>query len=195
MAIKYNGTTIPDTGTIKYNGTSLTKVIYNGTTVWEKWSQKTGSYMTVGSKAFNRLANDVTYNGFRYRTYGIRDDGDYAYLNKAFDGNTSTSVSCRTDGNTGWIQVDFPTWIKPVEIYIKMDGRGWSSPAVLVGWSKDSSAWVELGTFNTPGSGQVEKTFTLSGNVEMSALKAYTTNTGDGISVWEFQVKKWYQKG
>ena len=35
MALKVNSTTIPTTGTIKYNGTSLTKVICNGTTVWE----------------------------------------------------------------------------------------------------------------------------------------------------------------
>ena len=36
MPLIYNGTTIPNTGTIKYNNTSLNKVIYNGTTVWEK---------------------------------------------------------------------------------------------------------------------------------------------------------------
>ncbi len=36
MALIYNGTTIPNTATINYNGTSLTKVIYNGTTVWQK---------------------------------------------------------------------------------------------------------------------------------------------------------------
>lgn len=38
MPLKYNGTTIPNTGTIRYNGTSLNKVIYNGTTVWEKFN-------------------------------------------------------------------------------------------------------------------------------------------------------------
>ena len=36
MSIIYNGTTIPNTGIIRYNNTSLNKVIYNGTTVWEK---------------------------------------------------------------------------------------------------------------------------------------------------------------
>ena len=38
MSIIYNGTTIPNTGTIRYNGTSLNKVIYRGTTVWEKFN-------------------------------------------------------------------------------------------------------------------------------------------------------------
>lgn len=36
MSIIYNGTTIPSTGIIKYNNTSLNKVIYNGTAVWQK---------------------------------------------------------------------------------------------------------------------------------------------------------------
>ena len=34
MALKVNGTTIPASATIKYNNTSLTKIIYNGVTVW-----------------------------------------------------------------------------------------------------------------------------------------------------------------
>ena len=36
MAIKFNNTEIPNNGIIKYNGTELTKVICNGTTVWVK---------------------------------------------------------------------------------------------------------------------------------------------------------------
>ena len=47
MSIKVNGTAIPAAaGNIKYNGTNLTKVICNGTTVWqvvtEKWIVKNG---------------------------------------------------------------------------------------------------------------------------------------------------------
>jgi len=37
MPLIYNGTEIPNTSSINYNGTSLTKVIYNGVTVWEKY--------------------------------------------------------------------------------------------------------------------------------------------------------------
>lgn len=190
MALKFNGTNIES---IKFNGTALDKLIYNGVTVWESWVLKNGSFMSVGSKVFDRLANDVTYNGFRYRTQGIRDDGEYAYLNRAFDDNIATSASCATSGNIGWVQIDFPKVIKPVEIYIKMDARGWSSPATLYGMVNDG--WVSLGTFSTPGSGQIEKTFTLTGTQEMTALKVETTNTGDGISMWEFKVSKWYEKG
>lgn len=36
MALIYNGTTLPSTANITYNGTSLTKIIYNGVTVWQK---------------------------------------------------------------------------------------------------------------------------------------------------------------
>lgn len=36
MSLIYNGTAIPNTGIIRYNGTELSKVIYNGITVWEK---------------------------------------------------------------------------------------------------------------------------------------------------------------
>lgn len=40
MSIIFNGTTIPiDTGIIKYNNIEVTKVVYNGTTVWEKISE------------------------------------------------------------------------------------------------------------------------------------------------------------
>lgn len=59
MAIKYNGTTIPTSGTIKYNGVSLTKVIYAGVTVWEKitagfkyWNHNSGSGSPSVSRTF-----------------------------------------------------------------------------------------------------------------------------------------------
>ena len=52
MSIIYNGTTIPNTGIIRYNNTSLNKVIYRGTTVWEKL-----------------VTSTVTYNGTGWRVY------------------------------------------------------------------------------------------------------------------------------
>ena len=36
MPLYINGNNIPNTGNVNFNGTSLTKVIFNGTTVWEK---------------------------------------------------------------------------------------------------------------------------------------------------------------
>lgn len=36
MALIFNGTTLPPSADIKYNGISLTKIIYNGVTVWQK---------------------------------------------------------------------------------------------------------------------------------------------------------------
>ena len=65
MAFKFNGTAIPDSGTIKYNGTSLKKLIYNGVTVWKKALSllsstyfTADSYVTVSSSAVK-----VTHNG------------------------------------------------------------------------------------------------------------------------------------
>lgn len=51
MALIYNGTTIPNTATINYNGTSLTKIIYNGTTVWQKatWQKVTNAPITINT--------------------------------------------------------------------------------------------------------------------------------------------------
>ncbi len=46
MALIYNGTTIPSSATIKYNGTTLTKIIYNGVTVWQKVTDVTQNFGT-----------------------------------------------------------------------------------------------------------------------------------------------------
>ena len=58
MSLIVNGTTIPETGTVKFNGTSLSKIIYNGVTVWERWVKKTGTHYTA-SLAFE-LGSDYT---------------------------------------------------------------------------------------------------------------------------------------
>ena len=44
MALIYNGTTITGDYTVKYGNTSLTKIIYDGKTVWEKNTSKTYRY-------------------------------------------------------------------------------------------------------------------------------------------------------
>lgn len=44
MPFIYNGTTITGSYTVKYGNTSLTKIIYNGQTVWEKITSKTYRY-------------------------------------------------------------------------------------------------------------------------------------------------------
>lgn len=48
MALVYNGTTITGSYTVMYGSTSLTKIIYNGTTVWEKITSRTYKYNFAG---------------------------------------------------------------------------------------------------------------------------------------------------
>lgn len=50
MALIYNGKSIPNTGVIQYNATNLTKVIYNGVTVWTKMTYATS---LSGTHKFN----------------------------------------------------------------------------------------------------------------------------------------------
>jgi hypothetical protein len=61
MALIVNGTEIKSTDTIKYNGTSLTKIIYNTTTVWTKvnTTQLTANYTLYTE----RTSNKFTYKG------------------------------------------------------------------------------------------------------------------------------------
>lgn len=54
MALIYNGTTIPYSGTVSYNGTNLTKIIYNSTTVWVQ------SYIQTIRKVSSTLVDNVT---------------------------------------------------------------------------------------------------------------------------------------
>lgn len=57
MALIYNETTIPNTGIINYNNTDLTKIIYNGTTVWDAlkfkyWNHTSGSGTPSATRTF-----------------------------------------------------------------------------------------------------------------------------------------------
>ena len=63
MALKVNSTTIPTTGTIKCNGTSLTKVVCNGVTVWQKIKSITqsGSF-NVSSSSYETKTVTVTFD-------------------------------------------------------------------------------------------------------------------------------------
>ena len=86
MSIKFNGTTISNTDVIKLGSTTLTKVIFNGTTVYTKQRTETGTQFishkcgdeseveTEGkvsvtfSKAFSSIPN-VTYTTTNYKGY------------------------------------------------------------------------------------------------------------------------------
>lgn len=65
MALKFNGTTIQPSYTVKYNNTELKKIIYNGVTVWEK-------YLYLYNSGNN--CSDV-HGGFEALAYGGYDRG------------------------------------------------------------------------------------------------------------------------
>ena len=69
MSIIYNGTTIPNTGIIRYNGTSLNKVIYNGTTVWEKFN----GYLYYYGNEYTSFTGGWNDNG--YSMHGSAPEG------------------------------------------------------------------------------------------------------------------------
>ena len=62
MALIVNGTTIPETNDIVYNGTALTKIVFNGVTVWEKDDSKTlidvGIYIMSNGASFDQPGYD-----------------------------------------------------------------------------------------------------------------------------------------
>ena len=67
MALIYNNTEIPSTGQVIYNNTDCSKVYYNNTLVWEKWTKPSSVTLTNlcgSSAAFSGYASfsDIGYN-------------------------------------------------------------------------------------------------------------------------------------
>lgn len=63
MALIYNGTTIPASANIYYNGTSLSKIIFNGTTVWQKSFYVIQNGNVITSSAIKSKAISGGYSG------------------------------------------------------------------------------------------------------------------------------------
>lgn len=59
MSFKFNGTTITPNYTVKYNGTALKKIIYNGVTVWEPYY-----YIFKNGNTASSIFQGVRVNGF-----------------------------------------------------------------------------------------------------------------------------------
>ena len=71
MSIKIGGNELTSAGSATYNGTSLNKIIYNGTTVWAKG----GAFMPDDDIALYGL----TYSGGNI-TYKVASQGDEDYI-------------------------------------------------------------------------------------------------------------------
>ena len=102
MALIYNGTTVPTNGTIKYNNTNLTKVIYNGTTVWEKASSswQTNTYLNtgVGNGGGRTITNTKTFDS-PVAVYSVY----YAQLNN--NGKSCTMTTYGSNNNSTWVEL------------------------------------------------------------------------------------------
>lgn len=146
MSLIFNGTTIPSTGTIKYNGTSLTKVIYDGNTVWTKdtnvYLYNSGVENTSlhgGFKAYNRC-------GFGWGWYDNADE--YATCSITRDASTITftgvvskygSIMCPT-------AIDLTNYSKLIVVATNV--RLVSSKGIRVGFATSTSAQFS-GTYMT----------------------------------------------
>ena len=150
MALIFNGTTIPETGNIVYNGTNVKTVIYNGVTVWRKF--------TSGSKTFGNhtyidhvgvpeacdpggqwtcdLGREAVITSFYlghkggsyrpwYKLYGRRTTSDgWTVLKNGF---TQTSAGTYTVSNSNLFR------------YLRLDASGvsrsaWEDPAGMYYW-------------------------------------------------------------
>lgn len=106
MTLIVNGTTIPTSATVKYNGTNLTKIICNGVVVWQKsfYVIQNGTLLSssyVTSKAANGYAGHSSFNGncSRHTASGYFDYGMY--------GTSTSGVYSGGDhecGDTSWCQ-------------------------------------------------------------------------------------------
>ncbi len=133
MALIYNGTTITGDYTVKYNGTELTKIIYNNQTVWEKNTQKTYRYKFEGLLVGTSSGIDGSYPSstgvFRINsTYGAMwciktTSTDYTGYNTTFANCMNKTINSikmyvyransqtfnTTANNSGWIYHVAPT--------------------------------------------------------------------------------------
>lgn len=69
MSLIYNGTTIPSSATIKYGGTTLTKIIFNGVTVWTKGTTTTQNFGSHDYYAHQGTPLSGTFNWDVTMTY------------------------------------------------------------------------------------------------------------------------------
>jgi len=114
MSIKVNGTEIPAAaGNIKYNGTSLTKVICYNTTVWqvvtEKWIVKDGVLQSgITTPTFSYQGHSMgtgTLNIYGKNTYGLvghvnGNGGAWSMKTGAIDTNGASTLEITISSNT-----------------------------------------------------------------------------------------------
>ena len=116
MSLIYNGVTIPNGAVITYGGTTLTKIIFNGVTVWQKatptsWQENTYNRSTSNTATFSSTHdfgsakelvsvymkcthhNDAPTT--RYRVFGSNNNSSWTQIAEwsTTGGNTTINLS------------------------------------------------------------------------------------------------------
>ena len=159
MSLIYDGVTIPNGAVITYGGTTLTKIIFNGVTVWQKATDATKNFgnhtyidhvgtpsaCDAGGQWVCDLGREGVIKSFYlghkggsyapwYRLYGRRTTSDgWTALT---DGITLTSARTITVSNTNLFR------------YLRLDASGvsysqWEDPAGLYYWCEAYSFTVD----------------------------------------------------
>lgn len=90
MALIVNGTTIPETNDIVYNGTALTKIVFNGVTVWKKDDSKTSVdvdiyVMSNGASFDNPGYDEIKVQLSTFDSHFVKIKAQMAFIIGAYD--------------------------------------------------------------------------------------------------------------
>lgn len=134
MALKFNGTSIPSSGTVKFNGTSLNKVIFNKTLVWRKAASYSFSMSKV-SESYGGQNGDADHD-ITWTSTGVKID----YTNMSYGGGEFTFSTTSALDLSGYDKLT---------ITYNMDGNWNSKSKIGVGSSRGSYSLVSA----TPSDG------------------------------------------
>jgi len=152
MALKWGSNTISETtGVIKYNGANVTKVVYNGTTVWQKRTQAT---QTLGDHTYQARTGDNVgdwrYNWITGPTYTLTNAGIITSINmnkwdseargRLYASNNKSNWTLLLDGfshtNTNAVAISNTSTWKYIRLDMKgITGQEWVEPAGIYAWS------------------------------------------------------------
>lgn len=179
MPIKLNGTTFNNGGTAKFNGTSLKKIVFNSTTVWEAQYDVLagGTYKNSYSGDYSGSLNgNTSYVPFSYTSgTGITYDGSLA-RNNTRTGRVYITTQINAS-NYSSIVFKFST-----------SGASWSGYNTRSGFT---SCRLQFGLASALGSATTSPTFTASKSITSGTTinSSYTIDisaqTGNQyIAIW-----------
>ena len=195
MALIYNGTTIPNNATITYNGTALTKIIFNGVEVWKKITKeyKTGDlfYMTSNTTPAPFVVTAEVNGAYE------GDDTSQAY--KTFRNSYFVKKGTVAGQYVGSrLTFNLTKKIYPVTILWKGvneagGGAGGGGKSQL--WLRNASgSWYVADEDTDPGP---QRTYTMNGNTIITGVGVRTIyGSGDWkyLTVGPCRITAWYEE-